>query len=284
VVIDESDESGFRAAMIDAEALLHVLEPVTAKHIAEAPKLRLIQKIGVGVNTIDLSAAKARDVIVANMPGTNSQAVAEMTLNLMLTALRRTVVLDRAVRNGTGWGLPPDAFDRTGEICGRVVGLVGFGEVPRRLAPALSALGARVIHHCLPQTDDRDWRTLDALFAESDIVSLHIPLTPQTEDIINARTLAQMRPGVVLINTARGGLVDEAALADALRSGHVRAAGLDVLALEPAVTNHPFFALDNVVMTPHVAWLTPETLERSLTIAIENIRRVRDGEPVLHRV
>ena len=111
-----------------------------------------------------------------------------------------------------------------------------------------------------------------------------VPLTPETTNLVNAATLARMKPGVVLVNTARGGLVDEAALLAALRSGRVAAAGLDVLAVEPATPDHPFFALDNVVLAPHVAWLTPETLARSLGIAVENCRRIRDGERVLHQV
>ncbi|HET7634558.1 MAG TPA: NAD(P)-dependent oxidoreductase, partial [Burkholderiales bacterium] len=141
-VVNETDRAIFQEEMRDAEILLHVLEPVTAEIIARAPRLRLIQKIGVGVNTIDLDNARSRSIAVTNMPGTNSQAVAEMTLLLMLAALRRIVQLDRATRHGQGWNLKPEVFDRVGELCGRTVGLVGYGEVPRRLAPALQALGA----------------------------------------------------------------------------------------------------------------------------------------------
>jgi phosphoglycerate dehydrogenase-like enzyme len=158
--------------------------------------------------------------------------------------------------------------------------------VPQRLAPVLRALGARVIHTSRSgnAVGDNGWRSLDALLAEADVVSLHVPLTPETQGIMNAERLARMRHGAILVNTARGGLVDEGALLAALRSGALRAAGLDVFVQESAGASNPLLALDNVVATPHVAWLTPETLERSLGIALENCRRLAAGDTLLHRV
>lgn len=286
VIVDEADKIAFAAEMREADVLLHVLEPVTAQVIAAAPRLRLIQKIGVGVNTIDLDAARTRGIAVANMPGTNAQAVAEMTLALMLAALRRVAMLDRETRRGKGWTLPLDTFDRVGEIRGRTIGLVGYGEVPRRLAPALHALGAEVLYTARARKPDAvgEWRALPDLIEEADVVSLHVPLSAETAKIINAASIDRMQAGVVLINTARGGLVDEEALVAALRSGRIAAAGLDTLALEPAARDHPLLALDNVVVTPHIAWLTPETLARSIGIAIENCSRLLCGEPLLNQV
>jgi phosphoglycerate dehydrogenase-like enzyme len=286
VVVDETDRKTFAEQLADAEVLLHVLEPVTAQVMAHAPNLKLIQKIGVGVNTIDLDAARARGIAVANMPGTNSQAVAEHTLALMLAALRRIPFLDRAMRAGAGWTLAPDEFDRIGEMCGRTVGLVGNGEVPKRLAPVLRALGARVIYtdRTTAAGTVAAWRPLDKLLAEADIVSLHVPLTPETAQLINAETLGQMKPGSILINTARGALVDETALQAALLSGHLAAAGLDVVAAEPAGANHRLFKFDNVVLTPHIAWLTAETIRRSIALAFENCRRLQQDAPLLHQV
>jgi phosphoglycerate dehydrogenase-like enzyme len=127
-------------------------------------------------------------------------------------------------------------------------------------------------------------RELNDLLAEADIVSLHLPLVPETERLIGGAALARMKPGAILVNTARGGLVDEAALVASLTSGHLRAAGLDVFAEEPVRPDNPLLSLENVVMMPHVAWLTPETLDRSLDIAAENMRRLRDGRGLLHRV
>lgn len=286
VVVDLEDVEGLRREMREAEVLFHVLAPVTAAAIEAAPKLRMIQKIGVGLDTIDLEAARRRGIVVANMPGTNSQAVAEMTLLLMLAALRRVAFFDRKMRAGDGWSLAADCFDAVGELNGRTVGFLGYGAIPQRLAPALRALGARVIHHTrtLGGDDAANWRTRDDLFAQADLISLHVPLSDDTLQVINAASLARMKPGVVIVNTGRGGLVDQDALVEALRSGHVAAAGLDVVAQEPASDDNPLFGLDNVVVTPHIAWLTPETLSRSLDIAFENCRRLAVGEALRHQV
>jgi len=285
-VVAEPDKAKFAEQMRDADVLLHVLEPVTEAVIAGAPELKLIQKIGVGVNTIDLEAAKARGIAVCNMPGSNAAAVAEMTLALMLAVLRRTVVLDARTRAGEGWRLDGAMVDSFGEIGGRTVGLVGYGAVPRHLAPALAALGARVLYTARAPKDDAagEWRTLDDLLAQSDIVSLHVPETDETSGLIDAPAIERMRAGAVLINTARGGLVDEPALVAALESGRLRGAGLDVFAREPVDPANPLLALDTVVATPHLAWLTPETLDRSLSIALDNMDRLASGEALLNRV
>lgn len=286
VVVASTDRSGLPAALREAEVLWHVLTPCTAEMIEAAPRLRLIQKIGVGVNTIALDAARARGIAVCNMPGTNTAAVAEMTLALMLACLRRLPQLDRDTRKGLGWQRPVDEMDRFGEIGGRTVGLVGYGAVPQRLAPVLAALGAKLLYwNRSPRPDAvAEHVPLRELLERSDIVSLHLPLVPETERLIDGKALERMKPGAILVNTARGGLVDEPALVEALRSGHLGAAGLDVFAQEPLPSRHPLYALDNVVLAPHLAWLTSETLERSLTLAVENCRRLRDGAPLLHRV
>ena len=270
----ESDASRFAQLLPHIEVLWHVLKPVTADVIAKAPKLKLIQKIGSGVNTIDVEAAKRRGIVVCNIPGTNSRAVAEMTLLLMLACLRRLPGLSAAVHAGR-W---PDAWklqDNFGELGGRTVGLLGYGAVPRILAPMLEAMGAKV------QYWSRSAGDFATVLGTSDIVSLHLPLTPQTEKLVDPR---RMKRGSILINTARGGLVDEPALVEALKSGHLAAAGLDVFSTEPLPAGHPLLALPNVVCAPHLAWLTQETLERSIGAAMENVRRLAAGEPLLHRV
>ena len=283
---DEEDDARFFALLSAAEVLWHVLKPISADVIARAPKLRLIQKIGVGVNTIDLDAARARRIPVCNMPGTNSRAVAEMTLLLMLAALRRLPLLDRRTRSGLGWARGPALTDVFGELEGLTVGLVGYGAVPRILAPCLTALGATPIYTARSPRPDAtaSFRSLDRLLAESDVVSLHVPLTPETRGLLDRAGISRMKPGAILVNTARGGLVDEAALVEALRTGRLAAAGLDVFAEEPLRPDNPLLALDNVVLAPHVAWLTRGTLVRSLEVAVENCRRLGAGEPLLHRV
>ena len=282
----EHDEASFTALIGDAEVLWHVLKPVTAAVIAAAPRLRLIQKIGVGVNTIDLDAAKARRIKVCNMPGTNSSATAEMALLLMLATLRNLPVLDRTTRRGEGWTLPTELPDRLGELRGRTVGLVGYGAVPRCLAPILRAMGATVLYTRISETDDGIGRRceLPELLAHSDVVSLHVPLTAATTGMIDGAALAAMKPDAILINTARGGLVDQDALVAALANGSLRAAGLDVFADEPVEPENPLLALDNVVLMPHLSWLTTETLARSIEVAVENCQRIAAGRDLLHRV
>jgi phosphoglycerate dehydrogenase-like enzyme len=285
-VVDEDDADGLARELSDADVFLHVLKPITAEVIALGPRLRLIQKLGVGVNTIDLRAAKAAGVAVANMPGVNSQAVAEMALALMLAVLRRLSYLDPLTRAGQGWSPDPAQVDGMGEIAGRTVGFVGYGGSASRLGAALQALGADVIYTARSAKPALPGRfvTLDALLRTADVVSLHVPLTADTERMIDAAALAAMKPGAVLVNTARGGLVDEAALVAALRSGKLSGAGLDVFAEEPVDPANPLLALPNVVVAPHMAWLTPETLERSLAAAFENCRRLAAGEPLLNQV
>jgi len=286
VVVDETDHDAFRRELADADILLHVLEPVTAAVINAAPYLRLIQKIGIGVNTIDLDAARRRGIAVCNMPGTNTQAVVEMTLLLVLATLRRLARLDRLTRAGKGWKFEPELPDDLGELSGRTVGLVGFGAVARRLDPMLQAIGAKVVYTSRQSAPDAPipFLPLAELLPVADVLSLHLPLTPETTGMIDAAALAAMKRGSVLINTARGPLVDEAALFEALTSGHLRGAGLDVFAREPVSKDDPLLKLQNVVVTPHLAWLTTETLERSLSIIRENYRRLRTGEPLLYRV
>ncbi|MBC7634738.1 MAG: hydroxyacid dehydrogenase [Acetobacteraceae bacterium] len=282
-ICPEADDSGFAAAMTEAEVLWHVLKPCTAAVIAGAPKLRLIQKIGVGVNTIDLPAAASRGIPVCNLPGSNAPAVAEMALLLMLSVLRRLPQLDAGLRKGV-WASTPAAQDSFGELGGKTVGLVGNGAVPHALAPVLQALGCTVLFHSRTVSADPGYRRLDDLLAQSDIVSLHIPQTQATAGMFAAQAFARMKPGAILINTARGGLVDEAALLAALQSGHLAGAGLDVFATEPAPADHPLFARSNVVVVPHVAWLTSGTFDRSLVLASENCRRLLAGADLLHRV
>ncbi len=280
----ETDDTLLARLLPDTDVLWHVLKRCTAEMIAAAPKLTLIQKIGVGVNTIDLDAAKTRGIPVCNLPGTNSRAVAELTLALMLATLRRLPRFDASLRAGT-WS-DPVLQDGIGELGGRVIGLVGYGAIPRLLAPVLIALGCKLLYTTRqPLTDTLpEWRPLDALLSEADIVSLHVPLTAETESLIDKAALARMKPGAILINTARGGLVDQVALTDALSSGKLAAAGLDVFVHEPPDPTDVLFTLPNVVLTPHIAWLTTGTFERSFILAAENCRRLAAGETLLHRV
>lgn len=285
VVVPENDEQAFCREIADTSVLLHVLAPVDAPLMQRAPRLELVQKIGVGVDAIDLEEARRRGIAVCNMPGTNTRAVAELTLLLMLATLRRITVLDQATRGGSGWPLPRGLIDGLGELGGRTVGLVGYGAVPRCLTPVLRAMGAHPIawSRSAP-ADGTPAVSFDALLRDSDIVSLHLPATPETAGLIDARALARMRPGAILVNTARGSLCDGKALADALASGHLAGAGLDVFPREPIDPADPLFRSPNVVVTPHVAWLTEETMARSMDFAAENVNRLGAGAPLQHRI
>lgn len=282
----EDDEAAFDRLIADADVLLHNLRPVADAHMASAPGLRLIQKLGVGVNTIDLEAARRRGVAVCNMPGSNSRAVMEMTLLLMLACLRRLPVFDARTRRGEGWAWPSTMQDSLGELAGRTVGLAGYGSVPQILAPVLAAMGARVIYTCRAEKPEAvgSWVDKDRLLSESDILSLHMPLTEDTRHWLDRDAIAGMKPGAILVNTARGGLVDEVALIAALNDGRLMGAGLDVFDQEPTPADNPLLGLDQVVLAPHVAFFTVGTLERCLAIAVENIRRLRDGRELMHRV
>jgi phosphoglycerate dehydrogenase-like enzyme len=220
------------------------------------------------------------------MPGTNTQAVAEMTLLLMLATLRRLAQLDRLTRAGQGWELDPEMADDLGELSGRAVGLVGYGAVAKRLTPILQAIGATVVYTSREPVADAPIGFLPFrdMLPEADVLTLHLPLTPKTAGMLDAAAFALMKRGSVLINTARGALVDAAALRDALARGHLRGAGLDVFSREPVGIDDPLLMMNNVVVTPHLGWLTSETLERSLAVIIENCRRLRAGEPLLNRV
>ncbi|MEA2789665.1 MAG: hypothetical protein QOG73_2071 [Acetobacteraceae bacterium] len=283
-VCREQDTDTLFRLLLDCDILWHVLQRCTQEMIAAAPRLKLIQKIGVGVNTIDLDAAKLRGIPVCNLPGTNARAVAELTLGLMLSVLRRIPAFDQNLRTGT-W-TDTGLQDGIGELGGRTVGLVGFGAIPRILAPILTAIGCAVIYTSrgpvsVPKTS---FRPLQDLLAEADIVSLHLPLVPETEHTIDAAALDRMKRGAILINTGRGGLVDQPALAAALAAGRIAGAGLDVFEFEPLPPDDPILLLPNVVVTPHVAWLTTGTFDRAFAVAAENCRRVVSKEPLLHRV
>ncbi len=273
----ESDDAAYDRLLPGIDVLWHVLRPVNEDQINRASSLKLIQKIGSGLNTIDVEAAKRRGIAVCNLPGTNSRAVAEMALLLMLACLRRLSQLNSYVRTENGWQEAWQLQDHFGELGGRTVGLVGYGEVPKILKPILEAMGATVLYWSRSQRNS-EFKTL---VATSDIVSLHLPLTSQTEKIIDARA---MKAGAILVNTARGGLVDEECLIQSLKTGHLAAAGLDVFPREPPPADHALLKLPNVVCAPHLAWLTQETLERSLGAALENVKRLEAGRPLLNRI
>lgn len=283
----EDDDATFYRELPAAEVLWHVLRPVSGDDLQRGLRLRLVHKLGAGVNTIDVDTASQLGILVANMPGANAPSVAEGTVLLMLAALRRLPELDRATRDGTGWPSDHSLGETVRDISGCTVGLIGYGNIAKRVEKIVIAMGAepsQVVHTSTRDTGHPRWRSLPDLLAASDIVSLHLPLTEATLGLLDRKALASTKPGAVIVNTARGPIIDEPALVEALRAGQVAAAGLDVFAEEPVSPDNPLLQLPNVVLTPHVTWYTADTMRRYLTMAVDNCRRIRDGEPLAHVV
>ncbi|MCU1699715.1 MAG: phosphoglycerate dehydrogenase-like oxidoreductase [Mycobacterium sp.] len=282
--VAEDDDDTFYRELPEAEVIWHVLRPLSGEDLERATRCRLVHKLGAGVNTIDVDTATQRGIAVANMPGANAPSVAEGAVLLMLAALRRLPALDAATRAGVGWPSDPTLGETVRDIGSCTVGLVGYGNVAKRVETIVSAMGADVLHTSTRDDGHTGWRPLPELLAASDVVSLHLPLTDQTAGLLDATGLALMKPGGVLVNTSRGPIVDEAALVDALTSGRLTAAGLDVFSAEPVATDNPLLTLDNVVLTPHVTWYTADTMRRYLGEAVDNCERLRDGRDLLNLV
>ncbi|HEV8027313.1 MAG TPA: hydroxyacid dehydrogenase [Stellaceae bacterium] len=272
-----------------ADAVITRTSPVGAADIERARHLKIIGKHGVGVDNIAVAAARARGIPVVNTPGANGDAVAELVLGLALAAARHIVTGDRALRLGN---LAAAALPNGRELAGRRLGIVGFGQVGRRVAALFArALGMSVAAYdaAVPGETIRAGgaapaASFEALLRESDLLSLHVPLTRATLGLIGARELALMTEGSILVNTARGGVVDEAALADALRRGRPAVAASDVFALEPPPPDHPLLELPNFIATPHLGAATEEALERVGFLVVDQVLEVLAGRPARHPV
>jgi phosphoglycerate dehydrogenase-like enzyme len=265
----------------DADFLVVGLEPVSEEILDRAPGLKLVQRLGRGYNNVDVEAAFRRGIPVSCIPDFNAATVAEHTLMLILGLLRRvfeSTLLMKAgrwpVRDVVGQGL----FD----LHGKVVGLVGLGAIGREVAVRARAFDAQVRYHDRRNGAGADLgleaASLEQLLHDADVVSLHVPLTAETRGLIGRREISMMKSGSVLINTARGALVDEAALAEALERGAIAGAALDVFSDEPLDPSHPLRRCPNTLLTPHTAGQTREAMDRMVTLMIENIQRVCRGE------
>ncbi len=268
-------------AIVDADGVLIGLEKIPAALLATAPKLRTISRFGVGFDNLDIPACTRHGVLVGVVNGANDLSVAEHALMLMLTVARRTIEQDASVRAGT-WMV--QSGRRMHELSERTILVIGYGRIGTRVAKLCTAFGMRVMVHDpafptpriaadghIPAPD------LMAAVAEADIVTLHCPLEDATSGMVNAIFLAQMPPHAWLINTARGGLVDEAALAHALSTGIIEAAGVDVLVTEPPDPENPLFKLPNVVLSPHNAAAPLECYAKMSRRAVRNLLDYFDG-------
>jgi glycerate dehydrogenase len=255
------------------------------------PELRYIGVTATGTNIVDKSAAQQHGIVVTNVPSYGADSVAEHTLALLLEASKHLVQHSAAVRAGA-WSQQPDFSFSVAEIrllSQRTLGIVGLGAIGRRVAELALAFKMTVLAARRSTAEGTAppspvpgvrWCDLDEVVERADFLSLHCPLTEQTKELVDARLLARLRPQAVLINTSRGGLIDETALAGALRSGQLAAAYLDVLNVEPPPQGHPLIGLPNCWITPHVAWASLEARTRLMQVAVENVRAFLAGSPV----
>lgn len=270
---DDTEQIG---AARDADVVLAGWAAVPARVIASSDRLRIVQKLGIGTDRVDVACCRERGIAVARLAGVNAATVAEHVILLILAALRRLPESDRRMRRGEWFKEEARAFQR--ELRGRTVGLVGLGHVGRAVAQRLQGFEVRVVYTDVVRGDPALERelgiafvALDDLVAVADVVSLHVPLTGATRHLFDARRIAAMKPGAVLVNCARGGLVDEVALGAALRGGHLLAAGLDTFEREP-LGNTGILASDNVIVTPHCAGATADNFGHVARRAVANVR------------
>jgi len=272
----------------DAQIILTNKAVLSKETIAELPALQYIGVLATGYNVVDIEAARQRGIPVTNVPGYGAASVAQMVFALLLEITVQVGHHARLVRDGN-WSRCPDfAFWERPliELDGLTLGIVGFGAIGRRVATLGRAFGMRILVHTRspekyqehPLAEGVEFVALDALFVRSDVLSLHCPLTPETEKLVDARRLALMPPSARLINTGRGPLVDEPALAEALNSGRLAGAGLDVLTSEPPPADHPLLTAANCFITPHIAWATEAARRRLLNIAVANVRDFLAGK------
>jgi glyoxylate reductase len=262
----------------DVEALAVVGEAIDDRVLELFPRLRLVANYGVGYDSIDVAACAARGVAVSNTPGVLDAATADLTMALILAARRRVVEGDAFVRAGK-WGTEWVATSLLGqEVSGATLGIIGLGRIGSAVAKRARGFDMRILYTRRSRVDDPDFRELDDLLREADIVTLHVPLTDETEGLMDARRLALLRDGACFVNTARGPIVDEPALVRELVSGRIRA-GLDVFAHEPSVPRE-LLELRNVVLAPHVGSATQETREAMTRVLVDNLLAAERGEPL----
>ncbi|ORB49399.1 phosphoglycerate dehydrogenase [Mycobacteroides saopaulense] len=278
--VDGPDRPALLAAVPDADALLvRSATTVDAEVLAAGTKLKIVARAGVGLDNVDVKAATARGVLVVNAPTSNIHSAAEHAVTLLLSTARQIPAADASLKAHT-W--KRSSFNGT-EIFGKTVGVVGLGRIGQLFAQRLAAFGTHIVAYDPYVSAARaaqlgiELLTLDELLGRADFISVHLPKTPETAGLIGKEALAKTKPGVIIVNAARGGLIDEAALADAIRSGHVRGAGLDVFATEPC-TDSPLFELDQVVVTPHLGASTSEAQDRAGTDVAASVQLALAGE------
>lgn len=289
VVHDRTPQDAIIERASGSRYLLTNKTPLTAETLARLPDLAYIGVLATGHNVVDAAAAAKRRVVVTNVPSYGTDSVAQHATALMLELVRQPGLHSQAVRAGD-WTANPDwcfALTPITELSGQVLGLVGFGRIGRALARIGAAMGMFLVAHDKYPPDavalaglDVEFTDVDDLFRRADVISLHCPLTAETHNLVNAERLALVKPTAILLNTSRGPLVDDQALADALAAGRLAGAGLDVLDVEPPPADNPLLSAPNCTITPHIAWYARAARERLMHVAAANLQAFIDGRPV----
>ena len=286
-VFDRTPENAILARAREAEVLLTTRTPLSAQTLTQLTQLRYVGVMFTGYDAIDLKAARERNVLVTNVPIYGTASVAQLVFALLLELCHHVAVHSAATHAGE-WSRSPDfSFWKTPlvELQGKTMGIVGFGRIGRHVAEIAVAMGMHVIaadagRRDAPTWPGFRWCDVDELMSAADVVSLHCPLLPETRGMINAASLSKMKPGSFLINTSRGPLVIEQDLADALNSGHLAGAAVDVLSSEPPSPDNPLLHTKACIVTPHIAWATKEARTRLIETVVANLRAFLEGRPV----
>lgn len=285
-VYDRTPDAEIIPRIGDAEIVLLNKTPITAATIAACPSVRLICVLATGYNVVDCAAARAHGISVCNVPGYATEEVAQFTFALLLELCHHVGLHSDAVHAGKWESCPDFCFFDTPQrsLRGKTMGIIGFGAIGRATGRIARAMGMRVLAYnrsrCPEGEAIAQYVDLDTLLAESDVISLHCPLTPETTRIIHAGTIAKMKDGALLINTARGAVLDDAAVAAALTSGKLGGAALDVLTEEPPRSGSPLLTAPNCIITPHIAWTAAACRQRILDCTVQSIVAFENGHPV----
>lgn len=285
-VYDRTPEGEAAKHIGDAEIVLTNKTPITAELLDACPSIKLICVLATGYNVVDCQAAKERSIPVCNVPDYGTAAVAQFTFALLLELCHQIGLHDRSVHAGEWTASPDFCYWKTPqmELAGKTLGIIGFGRIGQAVARIASAMDMQVLAYSRSRRPGTEslacYVDLDTLLEQSDIISLHCPLTPETTGMINRHTIQRMRDGAILLNTARGPMLQEADVADALRSGKLRGAAMDVMAQEPIPADSPLLQAPNCIITPHMAWAPIEARRRLLDCTVSSIRGFLEGSPI----
>lgn len=285
-VYDRTPEGNAAVHIGDADIVMTNKTPITTQLLKECPNIKLICVLATGYNVVDCTAAAERGIPVCNVPDYGTASVAQFTFALLLELCHRVGLHDQAVHNGDWTACPDFCFWNTPqtELVGKTLGIIGFGRIGQAVAKIASAMGMQVLAYSRSRRPGLEsiahYVDLETLLQQSDVISLHCPLTAENTGMINRQTISQMKNGVILLNTARGGLLVEQDVADALDAGKIGAAGVDVVSYEPIQENNPLLSAPNCIITPHMAWAPIESRKRILDCTAQSIRGFLEGKPV----